>query len=323
MIQQHRKFLVIIEDIAFILRHPVDIHLIGVIGAIGVIEVSSLSGPFLLQAVGHDKQVLDIVPANPERKRFLTVVDSVRNQPVDLDNMVDELCAGFLYKVDPVRTQLMQTVCWHMLWHGKDCSVIDPHCAVDVPEVSLNGSSDDAQMPDNTSSLIRFQPLENFHLGRFMLIFKYVPRNADQIGHLGDQLVGAILVYDFVFIGDSSTNSLLEFHVRLPLCFVVCSRKALVKASKFSKVFCAVFDGEGCPRNIMVSLCWRISQSSVNNADNPCIRKVANQSANTLFELDYHFRDAHIHQRIFRDRCFVLDNRIRNREWQPENHYIR
>lgn len=218
--------------------------------------------------------------------------------------MVDELCAGFLYKVDPVRTQLMQTVCWHILWHGKECSVIDPHCAVDVPEVSLNGSSDDAQMPDNTSSLIRFQPLENFHLGRFMLIFKYVPRNADQIGHLGDQLVGAILVYDFVFIGDSSTNSLLDFHVRLPLCFVVCSRKALVKASKFSKVFCAVFDGEGCPRNIMVSLCWRISQSSVNNADNPCIRKVADQSANTLFELDYHFRDAHIHQRIFRDILF-------------------
>ena len=50
LVQQHSKFLVIVEDIAFILRYPVYIYLMGVIGAVGVIEGRCLSGSFLLQA---------------------------------------------------------------------------------------------------------------------------------------------------------------------------------------------------------------------------------------------------------------------------------
>ena len=128
-----------------------------------------------------------------------------------------------------------------------------------MPEVALNGRSDDTKMADNTRSLVRFQSFKDFHLRRFMLIFKYVSGNTDQIGHLGNQLVGAIFVYDLIFIGDSSTNSLLDFHVRLPLCFVMCSRKALIKLSEHIKAFCSVFNGKGCPCDVMVSLCRIIS----------------------------------------------------------------
>ena len=77
-----------------------------------------------------------------------------------------------------------------------------------------------------------------------MLIFKDMPGNTDQIGHLGNQLVGAIFVHDFIFIGNSSTNSLLDFHVNLPLCFVMCSRKALIESPEFIKALCPIFDGQ-------------------------------------------------------------------------------
>src|SRR5699024_2550620 len=120
-----------------------------------------------------------------------------------------------------VCTQLTHTFIWHILWHRKDCSVIHPHCFVDMPEVSLNGSSDEAKITDNASSLIRFQSVINFHLRSFMLVFKYMPGNTDQIGRLRNQLAGAIFVYDFILIGESSTNSLLAFQMNLPLSFVM------------------------------------------------------------------------------------------------------
>ena len=99
-------------------------------------------------------------------------------------------------------------------------------------------------MTDNSCSLIRLKSLKNLHLWSFMLIFKNTSGNTNQICHLGNKLIGAIFVYDFIFIGGSSTNSLWDFHLSLPLCFVVCSRKAIIKPSEFIKAFRSVLNGE-------------------------------------------------------------------------------
>ena len=76
-----------------------------------------------------------------------------------------------------------------------------------------------------------------------MLVFKYMPGNTDQIGRLRNQLAGAIFVYDFILIGESSTNSLLAFQMNLPLSFVMFSRKIFIKSSEFIKILCPIFDG--------------------------------------------------------------------------------
>ena len=73
----------------------------------------------------------------------------------------------------------------------------------------------------------------------------------------------------------------------------------------------------------MIAFRRLIPQSSVDDADNAGVCEITDQSPDALLELDNHFRDADIHQSIFGNGTLILNNRIRNREGEPENDDVR
>ena len=72
----------------------------------------------------------------------------------------------------------------------------------------------------------------------------------------------------------------------------------------------------------MIAFRRLVPQSSVDNADNAGVCEIADQSPDTLLELDNHFGDADIHQSVLCDGTLILDNWIGDRERKPENDHI-
>ena len=72
----------------------------------------------------------------------------------------------------------------------------------------------------------------------------------------------------------------------------------------------------------MITFRRLVPQSSVDNADNAGVCEIADQSPDTLLELDNHFGNADIHQSVLCDGTLILDNWIGDRERKPENDHI-
>ena len=72
----------------------------------------------------------------------------------------------------------------------------------------------------------------------------------------------------------------------------------------------------------MIAFRRLIPQSSVDDADNAGVCEIADQSPDTLLELDNHFGNADIHQSVLSNRTLILDNWIGNRKRKPENDNI-
>ena len=66
-----------------------------------------------------------------------------------------------------------------------------------------------------------------------------------------------------------------------------------------------------------------VPKPSVDDADNTGIGEIADQPSDALLELDDHFRDADIHQGVFGNGTLILNNRIGNREGEPEDDDVR
>jgi hypothetical protein len=69
-----------------------------------VINVGSLSCTIFLQTVRHDEKCFNVIPIYPEGKELLAVVDSIANQPVNLDNVLAQFFAGVFDEVHSVKT---------------------------------------------------------------------------------------------------------------------------------------------------------------------------------------------------------------------------
>jgi hypothetical protein len=69
-----------------------------------VINDGSLSCTIFLQTVRHDEKCFNVIPIYPEGKELLAVVDSIANQPVNLDNVLAQFFAGVFDEVHSVKT---------------------------------------------------------------------------------------------------------------------------------------------------------------------------------------------------------------------------
>lgn len=94
LIEQCHELFVIVKDVALLPGGPVHIYLIGILAAVGVIFVGGLFHPRLLAAVGHDKQLPEIVPFQPDRQQMAAVVDAVGNLVVQINDVLDGLVVG-------------------------------------------------------------------------------------------------------------------------------------------------------------------------------------------------------------------------------------
>ena len=52
----------------------------------------------------HDEKCFNVIPIYPEWKELLAVVDSIANQPVNLDNVLAQFFAGVFDEVHSVKT---------------------------------------------------------------------------------------------------------------------------------------------------------------------------------------------------------------------------
>src|SRR5574344_127846 len=68
LIQFTDKLLVVIENIALILRNPVYIHLIWIAEEMGIVEIGSFFRSVFTQTIWHKEQLFNVLPVNPKRK---------------------------------------------------------------------------------------------------------------------------------------------------------------------------------------------------------------------------------------------------------------
>ena len=107
LIEDGNKLLVVVKDVAAGLGIPVDVDLIGV--AIAVLEILACGnlGALLCKAVGHDNHASDVVPVKPGREDCLAIIDSVRNDSINFDDVVGQFGAGLFDKINAICRQLL------------------------------------------------------------------------------------------------------------------------------------------------------------------------------------------------------------------------
>ena len=108
--------------------------------------------------------------------------------------MVAEPCAGLFDEVNSVLRELLHTNWRNNLRNRKQPSVLHPHDVIDFTVVSLYGRPYDTQIADDTGILVFIKLLVYFEFWRFVFIFKYPQRDADQKRHLRHKLIGAVLI---------------------------------------------------------------------------------------------------------------------------------
>ena len=68
--------------------------------------------------------------------------------------MLAELCTGLLDEGYPVLIKLLHTGRRDNLWHRQKPAIFHPHNIIDLPEVTFNGRSDDAEIAYYSGVLI-------------------------------------------------------------------------------------------------------------------------------------------------------------------------
>ena len=118
-------------------------------------------GARLGQAVGHDDEVPDVLPVEPQGEERLAVVDPVGDDPVDLDDVLVELDAGLFDEAHPVQLQLVDALHGDILRHGQNGAVLKAHALVDILKISLDGRADQAEIADDPGVFFFVQPVVN------------------------------------------------------------------------------------------------------------------------------------------------------------------
>ena len=161
LIQQGGKALVVVEDVALLGGDPVDVDLIGVVGPVGIVAVGGGLGARLGQAVGHDDEVPDVLPVEPQGEEGLAVVDPVGDDPIDLDDVLVEFDAGLFDEAHPVQLQLVDALHGDVLRHGQNGAMLKAHALVDILKISLDGRADQAEIADDPGVFFFVQPVIN------------------------------------------------------------------------------------------------------------------------------------------------------------------
>ena len=109
-IKKFGKFSIVIKYVAFISGNPVHINLIRIIGHVAVKKFCSGFYSLIFKPVFHNKQLFNIIPVYPQRKKAFTVVYSVGNKSVYFNYMLIKLVVRTFYKTDSVCGKLFHAV---------------------------------------------------------------------------------------------------------------------------------------------------------------------------------------------------------------------
>ena len=121
----------------------------------GIIEVCRRSDAGFRQPVGHDKNVADIFPIHPQGEQILTVVNSVGQSAVDIDDILIQLLLARFNDVNAVVYQLHDAILGHQVGQSRQAALIVGHLVVDLAEISLDCSAQNAQISNNPGVFIQ------------------------------------------------------------------------------------------------------------------------------------------------------------------------
>ncbi len=113
----------------------------------GIVVGGCRLAPFC-RAAGHDEELPDIVPVEPDREQTFAVVDPVGDMPVDIDDVLNGLCVGPV-DGDSVCRQLVHALPRYILRHTGNAFHVVAHGLIYVLVISLERCAQHAEIPDD------------------------------------------------------------------------------------------------------------------------------------------------------------------------------